>query len=80
MATATGKVTGFRRDLDTYRLRDPERFATEIARVKEIYRRTKSIAKTAKELEIGKRTLERAARDIAELATAIESVRVLLGR
>lgn len=79
-SSATGKVTEFRRDLDTYRQRDRDRFDAEIARVKEIYRRTKSIAKTSKELAIGKRTLERAIKDIAELSAAIDSVRVILGR
>lgn len=78
--SATGKVTEFRRDLDTYRQRDRDRFDVEIERVKGIYRQTKSIAKTAKVLNVGKRTLERAMRDIAELAKAIEGVRVLLGR
>jgi len=79
-ATATGKVTAFRRNLDTWREEDRARFDSEIERVKEIYRRRKTITYTAQELKIGKRTLERAINDIAELGKAIDSVRALLGR
>lgn len=79
-SSATGKTTEFRNDLETFRRRDREKFDEEIARVKAIYKRTGSIAKTSAELRIGKRTLERAIKDIQELAQAIESARVLLGR
>ena len=85
----TGKVTDFRTELDYLRshpevksAEDPEvsGFDALLTKVKTIYKRTGSIAKTASALKVGKRTLERAIRDVAELSRAIESARVTMGR
>ncbi len=78
--SSVGKVTDFRTDLDSFRRHDEKRFKEEIDRVRSIYMTTGSIKATAKKLEIGKRTLERAMSNITELADAIESARVLMGR
>ena len=77
---SSGKVSEFRADLDSLKRRDREGFATEVERVKAIYETTGSIKATAKQLGVGKRTLERAMVDVPELGRAINSARVLMGR
>lgn len=79
---ATGKVTGFRAELDYLRTH-PETVYTlgeACKRVAALYLETGSIKATAKGLGVGKRTLERAIRDVPELATEIETARVRMGR
>ncbi len=78
--SSVGKVTDFRTDLDSFRRNDKERFLAEVDRVRSIYMTTGSIKATAKKLDIGKRTLERALSNVSELAEAIDSARVLMGR
>lgn len=80
MGTHTGKVTELRENLNVFRRSDVQRFEAEVQRIKSVYAVHGSIKATAAELKIGKRTLERAMRDIPELNEAIESVRVLSGR
>lgn len=80
MASATGKVTEFRNRLDYLRRENQELLTEEVSRVAGLYVEHGSIKRTAKALDIGKRTLERAIRDIPELSGAIESARVRMGR
>lgn len=78
----TGKVTGFRSELDYLRTHPETIYTLKEAceRVAAVYLDKGSIAKTAKGLGVGKRTLERAMRDIPELASEIETARVRMGR
>lgn len=76
----TGKVTEFRTALDYLRQNNPEKFGELIEKVKAIYKTTGSIKATAGQLGVGKRTLERAMGDIAELRSAIDGARAIMGR
>lgn len=78
--SATGKVTEFRTGLDYLRRVDQDGLATEVGRVQGLYLELGSIKALAKELAVGKRTLERAIRDVPELRKAINDARVRMGR
>lgn len=76
----SGKTSEWREDLNSFRRTDLTKFAAEVERVKQIYIRCGNVGQTAKELDIGKRTLERAMGDVPELQSAIDSARVMMGR
>lgn len=77
---ASGKTSVFREDLNSWRRNDAPRFVQEIARIKQLYILRGSVELVAKDLDIGKRTFDRAMNDIPELQSAIKEARQSMGR